>query len=122
MFSILMAAFLAGSTGAVPGPPLRTGECKWVHGRFSIYNGSSLRRIWIIGTHRIVALDDRDENIPLAIAHYQSNATEHFGVEDALFGDFRICALERNQPGRMQHVRLVRTRNLIYRGTPFRPD
>ena len=38
-----------------------------------------------------------------------------------LYGDFHVCALEPSRPGRMQHVRMLGTRNLIFRGKPFRP-
>ena len=100
-------------------PPARTGDCKWVHGRFAIYNGSGVRRIWLIGTHRIIAIYDEDDKIPPAIARYQSNATDYRGFDDALYGEFYVCALEPSRPGWMQHVRIVRTRKLIFRGKPY---
>lgn len=119
--SLLVAALLATAGPAgVPAPPARAGECRWVHGRFAIYNGSGVRRIWIIGTRRIVALLDDDDDIPSAIQAYQRNAHEHRGLEDSLFGDFHVCARERSRPGRMQHIRLLGTRNLIFKGRPFR--
>lgn len=108
--------------GAAPNaPPSRAGDCRWVHGRFAIYNGSSLRRIWIIGTRRIVALKDDDVDVPPEIERYQQGSASYGGFEDALFGDFYVCAVDASRPGHMQHVRLQRTRNLKFRGRPFPP-
>jgi hypothetical protein len=119
MALVLAALLAAAASGAVNAPPARAGECRWVHGRYAVYNGSGVRRIWLIGTRRIVSLNDDDEDIPPAIARYQRGAP-YVGGEIGLFGDFYVCARERSRPGRMQHVRLLRTRNLLYRGRPFR--
>ncbi|HEX8193117.1 MAG TPA: hypothetical protein VF552_09470 [Allosphingosinicella sp.] len=115
---LLAAAAAAALAAAAPAnaPPQRAGECRWVHGRFAIYNGSGLRRIWVIGTRRIISLWDHDEQVPPAIARYQGDANPD---RAPLFGDFYVCALERSRPGHMQHVRLLRTRNLLYRGRPY---
>ena len=97
-------------------PPAKSGQCGWVHGRYAVYNGSSVRRIWVIGTRRIVALADDDQDVPAAIQQYQQDPSG-----GALSGDFYICAREPSRPGRMQDVRLKRTKNLIFRGKPFPP-
>jgi hypothetical protein len=99
-------------------PAAKPGECGWVHGRFAVYNGSSVRRIWIIGTHRTVAMLDDDDAIPPEIGRYERSGP-YFGLEDSLVGDFRICARDTRRPGRMQHVYLRGTRNLTFRGKPF---
>ena|SRR5579875_886099 len=111
--SSFVLALLAAS--AVPLPAAQPGQCGWVHGRFAVANGSSIRRIWIIGTHRVVALYDDDKNVPPEIERYDRNGWS----EEPLFGDFRICAREPRRPGRMQHVRLTATRNLRLDGKPF---
>jgi hypothetical protein len=110
----LIAALLL----AVSEPPLRTGDCRWVHGRFNLWDGSSVRRIWIIGTHRIVALRDEDSDVPPVIKRYLYSGF-YPTKADGLFGDFKVCALEPNQMGHMQHVRLQATENLTFRGRPF---
>lgn len=115
----LLLAFAFAAAAPANAPPQRAGECRWVHGRYLVYNGSSTQRIWVIGTRRIIALHDDDENIPPEIVRYHNRPNPAFGREDGLFGDFYVCARERSRPGHMQHVRLLRTRNLIYRGRPF---
>jgi hypothetical protein len=116
---LLLAALLAtAAPGAVNPPPERAGQCRWVHGRYAVYNGSGVRRIWLIGTRRIIALHDDDEDVPPAIDRYTGEG-DHGTPGAGLYGDFYVCAREQSRPGRMQHVRLRRTRNLIYRGRPF---
>jgi hypothetical protein len=115
VISLVAAALLAASSPN--SPPAHVGECKWVHGRFAIYNGSGIRRIWLIGTHRIIHLWDWDNDIPPAIVRYQQGFPGN--QNHPLYGDFYVCAREPSVPDHMQHVRLVRTRNLIFKGKPF---
>ena len=115
MISLVAALLLVSSTAN--GPPARVGQCKWVHGRYGIYNGAGVRRIWAIGTHRIIDLDDLDD-VPPPIAKYEANSADQ---DDPLFGDFFVCAREPSRPGHMQLVHLFRAKNLIFRGKPFPP-
>ena len=115
--AFLIIGALALVVSASPSvPPAERGKCAWIHGRYTIYNGSGLRRIWVIGTRHMLALRDDDRRVPPEIDHYSASQTEHNGMKDALFGNFRVCALERSRLGHMQHVRITRTKNLHYRG------
>lgn len=101
-----LAMMLAASgTQPVTGPPARAGQCSWVHGRYRVYNGSSIRRIWIIGTTRIVAMRDDDPHEPPMIR-------KHGVPGNSLYGQFLICARERSRPRHMQHVRIKATNNI----------
>ncbi len=102
-------------------PPPKTGNCRWVHGRFVVANGSSIQRIWIIGTKRIVALPDDYPHLPKALSDYEEayGWRQESGVDTDLYADFRICALEDNRPGHMQHVRVDDLRNGLVTGKPF---
>lgn len=108
---------LAAVALAVSEPPKQTGDCRWVYGRFNLWNGSSVRRIWIIGTNRIIALRDEDADVPAQIKNYLYSGF-YPRKADGLFGDFEVCALEPNVAGHMQHVRLKATKNLMFRGRP----
>lgn len=122
LMSLLLAAVLAAAAAAhapANAPPQRAGECRWLHGRYSIANGSGIRRIWVIGTRRIIALYDDDGSVPPEIDLYHRSHDIRRGLDDALFGDFYVCAREHSRPGRMQHVSLLRTRNLVRRSRPF---
>ena len=112
---LIAAALLATSD-----PPKQTGQCRWVSGRFNLWNGSSVRRIWIIGTRRVVAIRDQDADVPGVIKTYLSSGP-YLRKSDGLFGEFEICALEPNRPGHMQHVRLRSAKGLTFRGRLFSP-
>ena len=116
--TLLVALLLAAAPAGDNAPPQRAGDCRWVHGRYAIYNGAGVRRIWVIGTRRIINLLDDDDDIPPEIRRYQ-NAAPYYGFEDALYGDFYVCARANSRPGWMQPVRLLRTRNLIFRNRPY---
>ena len=85
--------------------PHQVGKCGWVHGRFSIWNGSSVRRIWVMGSNHLLALRDYDEDAPGDL---------DVGIEKSVFGDFLVCALDRYKPGHMQHVRVHKAKNLVF--------
>jgi hypothetical protein len=108
----------AAAASSTQAPPQRKGECHWVHGRFAVYNGSEVQRIWIVGTKRLVAIPDDYPDIPRVIQSYEKAGP----FEDALFADLRICALENSKPEHMQHVRVEDIRNAKFRGKPFVRD
>ncbi|WP_443750710.1 hypothetical protein [Asticcacaulis solisilvae] len=116
MLPLAVLAAAAPTFAALQSPPAHTGDCAWVHGRYVVANGSGIRRIWIIGTHRVVHQYDDDEVRPETIRRYE---TVNAWGGDGLYGDFQVCALEKSRPGHMQHVRITATRRLSYHGKPF---
>ena len=105
--SLIAAALLAG------GQPLlaKAGDCSWVRGRYAVYNGSGVHRIWMIGTTHMLSLDVGDEAIPPQFQRfYDTNRFQPLGSR--IFGDFYVCAVERRIPGHQQHVHLEKTKNL----------
>lgn len=95
--------------------PDRVGACRQVHGRLKAYNGTPTFRIWVVGTHRLIAPVARDwreseqggmlpANVRAAIGR------DAFRVE--VFADFEVCPVERQRQGWMQHVCLVSARRL----------
>ncbi len=91
--------------------PRAVGECGWVYGRYAIYNGSGVRRIWVIGTTHMLNLRDSDDNVPQIL---EDRADRLIGDQVA-YGQFYACALERFRRGHMQQIRIQRVRNLIIR-------
>ncbi|MBX9883156.1 MAG: hypothetical protein K2X73_14445 [Sphingomonas sp.] len=88
---LALAAALILASPSMIGPPRIAGDCKWVRGRFDVWNGSSVRRIWIIGTHRLIALRDEDGDVPKEIRDYVYSGPFLLKA-DGLFGYFRVCA------------------------------
>lgn len=118
---VTLAIALLIAPVAATEPPRTINACKWVHGRFDVWNGSSVRRIWVIGTHHLLALRDEDDSAPRVLQKYVY-AGPHLGKANGLFGNFRVCALEPSRAGHMQHVRVLAADHLVFQGKPFQPD
>jgi hypothetical protein len=104
-----------GGTFKHDAPP---GQCRTVHGRMAIYNGTFSFRIWAIGTHRMLrVVDAQGDNFndlgklppPLARAmgRFQDNLWGH-----AVFADFRVCDFTNVRPGVMQSVNVMDARHI----------
>ncbi len=111
-----LAAAVPAARAAPPGPPAKTGDCRWVRGRFAIYNGSGVRRIWILGTRRMIAIPDQVTALPKALEAYQGASPPEVLP---LHARFRVCALEDSRPGRMQHVRVEAVEGGMLGGRAF---
>jgi hypothetical protein len=107
----ILALLAAGLSPAAHPFPQRAGECGWVHGGFLVANGSSVNRLFVRGTHHVLALHDDDAKVPPAIAAFWKRDP----FENRLWGDFYVCASERYVAGHMQHVRILRTRHTVIR-------
>lgn len=106
--SIIIAMILAGGQPALA----KAGDCGWVHGRFSVTNGSMIHRIWVIGTSHVLSLDIPDEGEGSAADPFRHLYDRFTPFEDDIFGDFYVCARDRRIQGHMQSVHLKRMKNL----------
>jgi hypothetical protein len=115
--AVVLIALLAGAEGSQAHPA----ACFWIHGRLFAANGTPTFRIWRIGTRRIFGVVDAngssesDKVLPDKLrALVQPDAFAVF-----VFGDFEVCPLEKDHPGRMRTVRLAGGRNFSTR--PAKP-
>lgn len=92
--------------------PKKVGECGWVHGRFGVYNGSGIARIWVIGTSHMLNQRDGDPIGPEVLYPAKGGWDP---IKHAVYGDFYVCAVERHIKGEMQQVRIQRVRNYVIR-------
>ena len=85
---------------AVKWEPCRTPPvepCFTHRGRLSAQNGIA-HMLWLVGTKRIVAVDG---NMPEVLAKYlDMTSPDHSDI----YGDYEICPLELDQPGRMRQA------------------
>jgi len=116
--SLAMAAAASPASAAVFPRSAPPGQCRTVHGRMALYNGTFSFRIWVIGTRRMLRVVDaegdnfNDINVlpaPLAAALRPFN-TDLWGRE--IFADFRVCDFTRSRPGVMQSVTLAGARRI----------
>lgn len=109
---IPLMLFVAASTHAVQPQLTHAGDCGWVHGRYSVANGSRIHRIWMIGTDHMLSLDIPDEGEGTPADPFRDMYGRFAPLKDNIFGDFYVCARERRIPGHMQTVHLKRMKNL----------
>jgi hypothetical protein len=109
---------LLASTAAAPptaaGGALGVGECHVVHGRLAVWNGTPAIRIWPVGTRRELGVVDAhgdaagEKLLPDEVQGLLGAATD----SPVIFGDYRVCALTKQRPGRMQIVYITEARHL----------
>jgi hypothetical protein len=94
--------------------PMLIGRCFTVHGRLSIYNGAPARRLWKIGTKRVLGISEQR----FAVEGYR-NVPEYveskLNQDVAIVGDFVVCPFTRSKPGEMQLVCIEDAKNLVVR-------
>ena len=111
---ILLGLWFALSTnGAGAAPWLCRAQpvepCFRHHGRLSSQNGIALK-IWLIGTTRIVALDNDFDSLPPMVRKYlEITSPDH----SYIYGDFDICPLEPDAPGHLRSVCVVGAEKLV---------
>jgi hypothetical protein len=96
-------------------------SCRTVHGRMDLWNGTPSVRIWVIGTHRVLGVEQRDEkldDLPAEVRRIWSGKDPETDWRTSIYGDFTVCPVAAYQPGRMQHVRLAGAQHLSARPRP----
>jgi hypothetical protein len=108
---LLWLAMSMDGAGAEPwlcrGQPVEA--CFKHHGRLSSQNGIALK-IWLIGTRRVVALDNDVDDVPAILRKYLEIASPDHSY---VYGDFDICPLEPDIPGHMRRVCVVGAEKLV---------
>lgn len=104
--SVLAGVPLTGQQSwTCPAPPLE--PCVKRHGRLSSQNGIALK-LWLIGTKRVVAL--KNDSLPSEIRKYLEMTSEDHSY---IFGDFLVCPLEPDTPGRMRQACVTGAEKLV---------
>ena len=121
IFGVAIAALWFGVCVAVraQGAPSMRWECPSQpiepcfkhHGRLSSQNGIALK-LWLIGTKRVVALDNDAERLPPGIAKYLEMTSP---AHSYIYGDFEICPTEPDEPGHMRRVCVAGAQKLVVR-------
>lgn len=88
------------------------GPCYKIKGRLSYYNGAPSTRIWIVGTHRMLGIPGEENELPPNVEVLLKD------FDDNIFGDFVVCPLSPERPGRMQMVLVKSASHLVNRRLP----
>jgi len=90
------------------------GRCFSVHGRLSIYNGTPARRLWRVGTKRVLGISEQR----FALEGYRNvpeNIESQLNQDVVIFGDFVVCPFTHPKSGEMQLVCIDEAKNLVVR-------
>jgi len=83
--------------------------CVKRHGRLSSQNGIALK-IWLIGTTRMVALENDVDDVPTSIAKYLDMTSDDHSY---IFGDFDVCPVEPDVPGHIRRACVAGAEKLV---------
>lgn len=89
-------------------PPVE--PCAVRHGRLTSRQGVPFA-IWLIGTNRMIAVDNSPESFLSADSNRYLEVTSPDYSE--MFGDFTICPLEPDQPRHMRRACVTLAKNLV---------
>ena len=119
VFLLLIAAvpFSASDNSlACKGRPDLVGECRVIHGRLMFYNGTPSFRIWVVGTHRLLGVQEIKYNDnPERPLMPESIWKKTGGDEYELYADFDVCPLTTQRPGWMQMVCVESAQHVVSR-------
>ena len=94
--------------------PLLAGRCFTLRGRLSIYNGAPARRLWKVGTKRVLGVSEQRFSVA-GYSNIPEDIESKISQDVALFGDFVVCPFTRSRPGEMQLVCIDEAKNLVIR-------
>ena len=109
---VLAQSIPEGKPSNCPKPPIA--PCTIGHGRFSTQNGIT-QVIWLVGTTRRLDVANEAHNFfpPGVLKYLEMTSPDH----SYIFGDFTICPIERDTPGRMRAVCVADAKNLVVQNT-----
>ena len=79
------------------------------HGRLSSQNGIALK-IWLIGTNRMVGLDNDGDQLPPVVVKYLDMTSPNHSY---IYGDFDICPTEPDIPGHLRRACVAGAERLV---------
>ena len=96
-------------TSAWPCPATPVEACFKHHGRLSSQNGIALK-IWLIGTARVVGLNNDGDTLPAVMIKYLDMTSPNHSY---IYGDFDICPTEPDRPGHLRRACLAGAEKLV---------
>jgi len=93
-------------------------SCYTIRGRLAMYNGNPTLRIWVVGTHRVLAVNFHGVNgvlsydLPDTLVRLLTSWEEETAWHKRIFGNFTVCPLEKYRSGWMQAVSVNAVSNI----------
>jgi hypothetical protein len=114
--TVLMLTDRLHAEPACANSPKRIGGCFTVHGRMTSCTSVPSVRIWMMGTHRVLGIEDANGDpageklLPEKLLQPMLTGTP---CTKAAFGDFTVCPLTPQQPGVMQRACVVSAKKIL---------
>jgi len=95
--------------------PQLSGQCYYLRGRLSFYNGTPSLRLWPVRTHRLLGVSEGR----FALPDYQNIPPELVeklgGFDNEMFADFLVCPFTDDKPGVMRLICVESATNIVVR-------
>lgn len=115
---MIAGLLLAWAAAAEPAPcrehPDLAGACYPVRGRLSLYLGNPSRRIWIVGTDRLLGVSE-GRFARADVANIPPDLVAISSFDQDVFGDFLVCPFTPDEPGVMRLVCVESVSNAVVR-------
>ena len=98
------------ASGGCDHAPTPAADCRIVHGRLSVTNGTPDVRIWPVGTKRLLGVSGPEEH-----PYVPDGLLAKIKPTEEIFGDFDVCPLTPERSGEMQLVCVRSASNLVVR-------
>jgi len=81
------------------------GKCFSIHARFAVYTGDGQEDLWPVGSKRLLGVSGAGEKL-------EAMTSGVYLGEYYIFGDFVVCPLEKEVPGKKRIVCIKEMKNL----------
>jgi hypothetical protein len=95
--------------------PQLSGPCFTLRGRLSLYNGTPSRRIWPVGSRRLLGISEGRFALPGYANLPPELVDELTGFDNEMFADFLVCPFTKDRPGVMRFVCVESAKNIFVR-------
>jgi hypothetical protein len=95
--------------------PQLSGRCFTLRGRLSLYNGTPSRRIWPVGSDRLLGISEGRFALP-GYTNLPAELVDKLADFDhEMFADFLVCPFTDDRPGVMRLVCVEAAKNVFVR-------
>jgi hypothetical protein len=84
-----------------------------IHGRLRHYMGAAQMRIWIVGSTRILGVEENTPESQKIAALFPKGGGLGGLFDYAVYGDFTVEPLAPDTKGEMRQVRILKARNIV---------
>jgi hypothetical protein len=100
-----LGCVIPGAAAQDPCKETSYGKCFSTHARFAIYTGDGQEDLWPVGSKRLLGVSGAGDQL-------EGMTSGVYPGEYYVFGDFVVCPLEKEVPGKKRSVCIKEMKNL----------